>query len=135
MRHDVDVPDALPFFVGHFCAAAEADARIGAEEINGSVPGFDRLDEVFDIRLFGDIGGEGDTADFLRGGRSTFAVQVGADDEFRAFSREPLSERPADPARSPGHHDNTIFDLHARLLPSIFSREHRGRNRPSQRQI
>ena len=116
MRHDVDVPDALPRLVRGFRAAADADAGVGAEEVDGAVFGFDAFDEVADIVFLGDVRLEGDAADLGRDRFRAGAVEIGADDAFGTFLGEALRHRAADAARRAGDDDGLVLELHRAFL-------------------
>ena len=53
-----------------------------------------------------------DTGDFVRDGSGTVAVQIGADDGFRAGTGKPARKRAADTTGGAGHHNDGVVDFH-----------------------
>ena len=60
MRHHVDVPIQLPFFVGRVFISHACDAGVGAENIDRPQFLLDPRDEVLNLTLVRDIAGNGD---------------------------------------------------------------------------
>ena len=110
--HQVDIPNPLPFFVAVPQVAIDGNPGVGAEQIDGAGLAFCGLDQIDDVALYPDIGGDGDAANFFGDGRDPGFIQVGDDDLACAFGGETLGQGPANAAGPARHNNNFIPYLH-----------------------
>jgi hypothetical protein len=115
--HHIDLPTPLPLLVRRRgcvirIAAEIADARIGAEQINGPGAACRFGNEVLNVGLFADIAGHCESADGLRYGFGAGGVAVGYDDRLGALLVESLDERATDPVGPSGDNDDAACDVH-----------------------
>jgi hypothetical protein len=87
-------------------AAEVADARVGAEQINGAGAACRFGDEVLNVGLFPDIAGHCESADGLRYGFGAGGVAVGYDDRLGTLLVGSLDERATVPVGPSGDNDD-----------------------------
>jgi len=114
LRHEVDLPDAVPGLVRDLGAARHEDAGVRAEEVDRAVVALGGLDQRREVGLARHIHAVPYPARLARGPLRALSVEVGADDEPRAFASEPQRHRAADAAGSTGDDDDLPFDAHDR---------------------
>ncbi len=113
------MPDALPVGIaGVEAAAAAADAGVRTEQVDAAVPLERGPDDTDDFGFVTDIGDQPKSADRRRD-LMRARVAIDHDDGPRSFTREPLHQRPPDPARAAGDDDDGVMDVHSRpfLVP------------------
>src|SRR5216684_1050408 len=122
MRHHVHIPNLLPHVVRDFRPTGHAtNPRIGAEEINRSVP-FDCLsDEPNDASFTTHIRRDGEPSYFFRHHFGAFGIEVGHDHTSCTLSCKATTESAPDAVGAASYHHNFVPDFHlSRLRKIVF---------------
>ena len=115
VRLGIDPPDGVPHLVGLIEALAEADAGVGAKQVDGAEAAFGVVDQIDQLGLDAHIdlaGGGPGYANALGHGCGAVAVQIRHHHLARSFSGEPLAHRFADAARTAGDDDGLVLNFH-----------------------
>jgi hypothetical protein len=113
VRHHIDVPDPLPFRVGNFTPPGNADASVGAEQIDASVFHDHPIDHRDNLGFIGDIYRDCFSAGNLVCDFSgTGFIYVRHDDGLRTLGRETRTQRAPDTIRTAGHDHDFVRQFH-----------------------
>src|SRR5262245_3430539 len=113
MRHYIDFPNLPPGFVRDLLETRHAaDARVRAEEVNGTESFVGFCDEVADVRFAGDVGFDGQAIDLGGDLRGPVEINVRNHDASRAFGGEASAKRAADAVRASGDDYYFVLQIH-----------------------
>src|SRR6266436_3467573 len=116
MRHDVDVPDALPLIIRCLRPSCHRDSRVGTENIDPAVSRLDARDQLLNVGLARYVALNGGCSDLSGDLIESWTIDVSDDEGEWLLRRDPDRERAADATRGAGHDDDPIFQLHRHLV-------------------
>jgi hypothetical protein len=99
-------------------AACFVTAGVRAEQVDGTVRAFGRVDERCDIALAAHVHTHGRTAQLRCDGACAGLIEIGDCDVSSAFLREAARERTADASGAAGDGDDFARDVHLLFLPA-----------------
>jgi hypothetical protein len=113
MRHHVNFPDALPFRVGLFFAAADEDTCVRTKAIDRAVLLERLVHEALHVAFFRNVRRHGQPADLVRHGGRSGGVYVRHHNALRSLRCKALAKRLPDSTSASRDHHNFVFQLHA----------------------
>ena len=117
MRHHVDVPVALPVFVGGILVGAHDDTGIAAEQVHLAEALGGCLHQALHIGLVGNVDTHPDAADGVGHLRRAGRIEVGDDHAACALRGEGFAQRAADARGTAGDDDHLVLDVHGCQSP------------------